>query len=71
MPATRGERRADDEGDRDGAVDIDAEQRRHLRILLAGALRAAERRLGQRDTRSSASTSAVTTQMINLLDTTA
>ena len=38
-----GERRADDEGERDRPVDIDAEQRRHARVLLAGALRPAER----------------------------
>ena len=40
-----GERAADDEGDRDRAVDVDAEQRRHRAVLLAGALGAAERRL--------------------------
>src|SRR6185437_1451030 len=40
----RGERRTDDEGERNGAVDVDAEQRRHDHILFAGALCAAERR---------------------------
>ena len=40
-----GERGAHDEGDRDRPVDVDAEQRGHLAVLLAGALRAAERRL--------------------------
>ena len=40
----RGERRADDEGQRDRAVDIDPDERRHGHVLLAGALRAAERR---------------------------
>ena len=42
-PRDCGERRADDEGDRDRRVDVDAEQRRHLAILFAGALGAAER----------------------------
>ena len=40
----RGQRRAHDEGERDRAVDIDAAQAGHLQVLLAGALRAAERR---------------------------
>ena len=44
-----GERGGDHEGDRDGAVDIDAEQRRHLLILLAGALRTAKRGLGHQE----------------------
>ena len=34
-----GERGADHEGERDRPVDVDAEQRRHLHVLLAGALR--------------------------------
>ena len=33
----RGERRADHEGHGDGAIDIDAEQRRHGLVLFAGA----------------------------------
>src|SRR5262245_52972473 len=39
----RRQRGGDHEGDRDGAVDVDAEEGRHLGVLLAGALRAAER----------------------------
>ena len=35
--------RANAEGHRDRTVDVDAEQRRHLAVLLAGALGAAER----------------------------
>jgi len=42
MPANRGEGGADHEGHGDGAVDVDAEQRRHGLILLAGAHVAAE-----------------------------
>src|SRR5882762_5332445 len=38
-----GQGRPDHEGDRDGTVDVDADQRRHLLVLLAGALGAAER----------------------------
>src|SRR5436190_11009216 len=41
----RGERRPDHEGERNRAVDIDADERRHLQILLAGAHVAAEPRL--------------------------
>jgi hypothetical protein len=41
-----GECCAHHEGERDRAVDIDAEQRRHLHVLLAGALLAAERSRG-------------------------
>src|SRR6516165_9575111 len=37
-----GERRSDHEGERDGAVDIDARERCHLQVLLAGAHVAAE-----------------------------
>ena len=44
QPGDGGERRADDEGQRDGAVDVDAEQRRHGQVLLAGAHVAAEPR---------------------------
>ena len=44
-PGDGRERRPHDERNGDGAIDIDAEQRRHLAVLLAGALRAAERRL--------------------------
>jgi hypothetical protein len=43
QPATAASAGAHDEGQRDRAVDVDAEQRRHLLVLLAGALRAAER----------------------------
>src|SRR2546421_439187 len=39
------ERGADHDGDRAGPVDIDADERCHLLVLLAGALRAAERGL--------------------------
>src|SRR5712691_1173574 len=42
----RGERGADHEGERDGAVGIDAQQRRHFQVLLAGAHVAAEPRAG-------------------------
>ena len=34
--------RPHDKGDRDGAIDVDAEQGRHLAILFTGALRASE-----------------------------
>ena len=46
VPATAASAARDHEGHRDGAVDIDADQRRHLLVLLAGALRAAEPGLG-------------------------
>src|SRR5712691_3423474 len=36
------QRRTDHERDRDGSIDVDAEQRRHLLVLLAGALCPAE-----------------------------
>ena len=42
----RRQRGAHDEGQRDRAVDVDAEQRGHLHVLLARALGAAERRPG-------------------------
>ena len=42
MPATAASAGADDEGQRDRPVDIDAEEGGHPRVLLAGALRAAE-----------------------------
>jgi hypothetical protein len=44
-PGDGRERGAHDEGERDRAVDVDAEQRRHLAVLLAGPLRTAQRRL--------------------------
>ena len=46
-----GECRTHDEGDRDRPVDVDAQQRRHLAVLLGGALGAAKRRLVDDDTR--------------------
>ena len=46
MPATAASAAPDDEGERDGAVDVDAEQRGHPQVLLAGALGAAQRGAG-------------------------
>ena len=45
-PGDGRERGADDEGQGDRAVDVHAQQARHLHVLLAGALGAAERGLG-------------------------
>ena len=46
MPGDRGQRGADDEGEADRAVGVDAEQPGHPQILLAGAHRAAKRSPG-------------------------
>ena len=43
QPRHSGKRRANDESERDRAVHVHAAERRHLAILLAGALRAAKR----------------------------
>ena len=47
-----GECCADDEGERDGAVDIDAEQRCHPPVLLGRPLGAAQRRAGDQQRES-------------------
>ncbi len=64
-----GERSTDDEGHRYGMVDVDAEQRRHAPVLLAGALRASELGLLHHDPKAVSRTTVTTDDQYLLLPT--